>query len=231
MHRSPFRHPLVPAVLLAALCVALTGCEGESSDPFSVSVDPTTSSAPPVSAAPTSLAPPTPPALPVTPPPSAGVIAADCVGGWLTPASGTPDFTRPIDRIRRVAPFAGPVEVVEMRLFVGPESPVSDKNYLQDIRRWYVKLYAANDLSYQGRFLVEERRFGTGVVAVAPYDTAGFASPDWIGFQWDADDERPATYEGLPGRWRGVPYDFVRGGEGLTIPGLPDEVVGCLDGS
>ncbi len=116
-----------------------------------------------------------------------------------------------------------------MRLFVGPESPPSDKNYLEDIRRWYVRLYAADDLTYQGRFLVEERRFGTGVVAVAPYDTTGFTSPDWIGFQWDAAETSARRYEGLPGAWRGIAYDFVEGGEGLTIPGLPDEVAGCLD--
>jgi hypothetical protein len=41
---------------------------------------------------------------------------------------------------------------------------------------------------------------------------------------------------GLPGLWAGVPYDFVRGGGGPDtpgpgIPGLPEEVVGCLDGT
>jgi hypothetical protein len=118
-----------------------------------------------------------------------------------------------------------------MRSFVGPESPPSEKGYLKDIRRWYVKLYAADDLTYQGRFLVEQRRFGRGVVAVAPYDTAGFSSPDWVGFQYDGSDPHRRAYEGLPGEWRGVPYDFVRGGGGLTIAGLPDDVRGCLDGT
>ena len=69
--------------------------------------------------------------------------------------------------------------VVDMRTFVGPESPPDNKNYLKDIRRWYVKAYAKGDPAFQGRFLVEQRRFGEGVVAVAPYDTSGFASPNY----------------------------------------------------
>ncbi len=98
------------------------------------------------------------------------------------------------------------------------------------VQRWYVKLYARRDFSFAGRFLVEARRFGQGVAAVAPYDTSGFASPDWIGFQLTA-DLAPTSYQGLPGQWAGLPYDFVEGGQGLTIPGLPDEVVGCVDGT
>jgi hypothetical protein len=117
-----------------------------------------------------------------------------------------------------------------MRMFVGDESPPEDKNYLENIVRWYVKMYAADDPSYQGRFLVEDRRFGTGLVAVAPYDTTGFGSPDWIGFQYETGTE-PKAYEGLPGRWNGIPYDFVQGGASLTMPGLPEDLAGCLDGT
>jgi len=69
------------------------------------------------------------------------------------------------------------------------------------------------------------------VAAVAPYDTSGFRSPDWTGFQWDSADTEARAYPGLPGRWAGIPYDFVRGGAGLDIPGLPDEVRGCLGGT
>ena len=133
--------------------------------------------------------------------------------------------------IRRIDPTLGKPAVVDMRYFVGPESPPSEQGYLQDIERWYVKLYDERDLSYQGRFLVEQMRFGRGVVAVAPYDTQGFRSPDWSGFQWDAGDPARKAYAGLPGTWRGIRYDFVKGGAGLTIPGLPAEVVGCLDGT
>jgi hypothetical protein len=66
---------------------------------------------------------------------------------------------------------------------------------------------------------------------VAPYDTGGFRSPDWIGFQFDAADAASNAYPGLPGTWEGTPYDFVDGGEGLTFAGLPSQVVGCLRGT
>ena len=96
-------------------------------------------------------------------------------------------------------------------MFVGPESPPSAgddaKGYLQDIRRWYIKLFVPSDLSYQGRFIVEQRVFGRGVAAVAPYDTEGFSSPDWSGFQYDSANRLRRPYPGLPGRWSGIRYD------------------------
>ena len=117
-----------------------------------------------------------------------------------------------------------------MRLFVGPESPPSDKNYLEDIRRWYGEAVRGRRFStYQGRFLVEERRFGTGVVAVAPYDTTGFTSPDWIGFQWDAARNERAPVRGTPRRLAGDRLRLRGGWRGADDPGLPDEVAGCLD--
>ncbi len=118
-----------------------------------------------------------------------------------------------------------------MRHFVGPESPPSDKGYLLEVERWYIKLFAQDDMSFQGRFLVETRTFGRGLSAVAPYDTEGFHSPDWVGFQFEGSTLASKSYPGLPGRWSGTPYDFVRGGAGLKIPGLPDEVLGCLAGT
>jgi hypothetical protein len=119
-----------------------------------------------------------------------------------------------------------------MRYFEGPESPPApDKGYLLVVERWYVKLYAERDLSFQGRFLVESRRFGRGTVAVAPYDTTGFRSPDWIAFQYESADPELRYYEGLPGTWSGTAYDFVQGGADLRFPGLPENVVGCLDAS
>ena len=118
-----------------------------------------------------------------------------------------------------------------MRYFVGPESPPSTQPESLRVDRWYVKLYAAHDIGFQGRFLVEKRVFGSGVAAVAPYDTRGFVSPDWVGFQWNAGDPKRKAYPGLPGRWAGIPYDFVKGGQGIHFQGLPDRVIGCLDGT
>jgi hypothetical protein len=221
-------------VLLSSVaCDAVGGSDDDdgapSAGPFSNA--PSATTAPPISVAPaaTSVS-PTPPATPATPPPTRGEPRPDCVNGWVMPPDGAAERTTPIRVIRRTAPFTGDYVVVDMRMFVGPESPPSDKGYLKAVRRWYVKLYAVEDPAYQGRFLVERRRFGSGVVAVAPYDTEGFRSPDWIGFQWEQ-GAAAKRYEGLPGRWEGIPYDFVTGGAGLTIPGLPDEVRGCLDGT
>jgi len=209
-------------LIAASVCVAvLTTCDaapqnGVTPSPvLTPSVDPT----------------PTPPALPETPPPTGAEPSETCTSGWVTPKAGTPLADQSVGIVRRTAPFDGPVTVVDMRYFVGPESPPSDKGYILEIRRWYIKLFAPDDLAYQGRFIVEARRFGRGVAAVAPYDTHGFNSPDWVGFQWDAADTEPKGYPGLPGTWRGIPYDFVRGGAGLAIPGLPAEVGGCLEGT
>ena len=174
---------------------------------------------------------PTPPALPTPPPSKKGPASPTCKSGWVTPARNSRRFTDPLGLIRLASPVEGPLEVVDMRYFVGPESPPSEQGYLKDIERWYIKLFAVDEPAYQGRFLVELRRFGRGVVAVAPYDTKGFAAPDWSGFQFNAGHPARKAYPGLPGTWQGIRYDFVNGGEGLTIPGLPDAVVGCLDGT
>jgi hypothetical protein len=125
----------------------------------------------------------------------------------------------------------GPLVVMDMRYFEGPESPPSEQGYLLSVQRWYIRMYAKDDPAFQGRFLVEARRFGRGLSAVAAFDTNGWRSPDWTGFQFDSPDTATKAYPRLPGTWEGVPYDFVKGGAGLQIPGLPDEVVGCLDGT
>jgi hypothetical protein len=141
----------------------------------------------------------------------------------------------------RFLDIPGGLRVEDIRFFQGPESPPSEKLYNLLVKRWYVKGSARGDPSYRGRWLVERRTFGDGVVAVAPYDTEGFRSPDWVGFQYEGPEsgeatvedgsDRPRRYRGLPGRWVGTPYDFVEGGEGLDMPGLPREVVGCMDGT
>jgi len=198
-----------------------------------------TSSPPPASASPTPSATPsatpiasvTPPATPAVPPPTKGPATASCVEGWQTPAAGTPAFTDPLGIIRRTTGVKGPLVVVDMRRFVGPESPPSEQGYLLAVERWYIKLYAVDEPAFQGRFLVESRRFGRGLSAVAPYDTHGFRSPDWVGFQFDSGDLTRKAYPGLPGTWSGIPYDFVKGGAGLKFPGLPAEVMGCLEGT
>lgn len=210
---------------IACCLVALTACDGAANTPPSASPSPFLTSSD--GAAPS----PTPPALPTSPPPIRGEPTAGCVEGWVASDPEGAAVRRALGSVRSVAPFQGRARIVEARYFVGPESPPSDKGYLHEVQRWYIKLFAPRDLAYQGRFIVESRQFGRGLVAAAPYDTAGFRSPDWVGFQWDAADTEAKGYAGLPGTWRGIPYDFVRGGAGLEIPGLPAEVSGCLEGS
>ena len=230
------RFSVLPIALLAAVVLAVA-CDAGAPGGVSTSSTPDRSnpSGPsPISTAPT-LPTPTRPALPDRPPRTHGAPSATCVNGWRTPLPDSPDATDPLGIIRRATGEEAAFRVVDMRLFVGPESPPSigpgAKGYLQGIRRWYIKLYAPDDLAFQGRFLVEQRRFGRGLSAVAPYDTDGFRSPDWHGFQLDSADAAPRVIPGLPGTWTGVEYDFVTGGEGLDLPGLPAAVVGCLQGS
>lgn len=212
---------ITTALVIAAALAACTSDDTPS--------DPQTG-APPVTPvqSPDATSSPTPPALPEQPLPRRGEATLGCVNGWVRPPDDSPRFRQPLGIIRRTTGVEGPLEVVDIRYFEGPESPPSEQGYLQVVQRWYVKLYAAEDLSFQGRFLVEARRFGRGLAGVAPYDTTGFTSPDWIGFQYESEDVEPKRYEGLPGAWTGLPYDFVVGGAGLTIPGLPEEVTGCL---
>jgi hypothetical protein len=221
----------IAAVSLVLLAGACTG-DGEADDGTPPPTGPTTTTAPvsPVEE-PSAIPSPTQPALPAEPPPTSGPQAAGCVNGWITPPEDSPRYLQPLGIIRRATGVEGPLRVVDLRYFEGPESPPTDKGYLLVVQRWYVKMFAEDDLAFQGRFLVEARRFGRGLAAVAPYDTGGFASPDWIGFQFDSADLEPRAYEGLPGTWPGEPYDFVDGGAGLRIPGLPDDVAGCLDGT
>jgi hypothetical protein len=173
--------------------------------------------------------------------PQPGQGAARCEDGFTRPGPGTPVYNKALFVIRRTMRVQGDFSVDEMRYFEGPESPPSDKNYLSTVRRWYVKASLAEGPSFRGRWLVEERTFGSGVAAVAPYHTRGFRSPHWTAFQWETvgPAANPRKYPGLPGTWAGSPYDFVTGeppdegvpGEALTIPGLPPEVAGCLKGT
>ena len=215
------------AAALALVAALGSACDSDTSSTGGASATPTPAIAPTEDVVPS----PTRPAEPARAVPTRGAPSARCVEGWRTPPRDTPLFTDPLGIIRRTAPVDGDFVVVDMRYFTGPESPPSDKGYILEIDRWYIKLYVGTDWSYQGRFIVEQRTFGRGVAAVAPYDSRGFRSPDWTGFQWDSADTEARRYPGLPGEWRGIPYDFVTGGQGLDIPGLPDEVRGCLAGT
>ena len=173
-----------------------------------------------------------------TPPPLPGrELVGGCVNGFTDLAPEDPardEALRVLGRATGVPP--GRFDVVDIRYFEGPESPPSEREYLLNVRRWYVKATVRGDDSLAGRFLIEKRSFGAGVVAVAPFDTTGIRSPDWVGFQLIEGSE-PQAYPGLPGEWAGEPYDFVTGRDPQTreevfgFPGLPVEVAGCLEGT
>jgi hypothetical protein len=222
------------ALMLSLVAVSCAAGDGDprAAAPGSSAVAATPSSSTSATPSSTSATPPTRPPIPKVAPPTRGTASSGCVDGWETPARGDPRRDVPWRVIRAETGWRGTFVVVDMRYFTGPESPPEpDKGYLRVVQRWYVKGFVREDPALQGRFLVERRRFGSGVSAVAPYDTRGWASPDWTGFQLDTADPTPRTYPGLPGRWSGIPYDFVDGGGGLRIPGLPAEVTGCLDGT
>ena len=209
--------------IIVATLLLLASCDGDDVFFSTPSEEPS-----PFPSTPTAAS-PTPPAVPETPPPTSGDITEACVDGWRTPPADSSLARFPLKVIGRTVEMPADPVIVDMRYFTGPESPPSDKGYIATVERWYVKLYSEADLTFQGRFIVESREFGDGVAAVAPYDTEGFRSPDWSGFQWNEADRTRKAYAGLPGRWRGIRFDFVTGGAGLDIPGLPAEVKGCLD--
>lgn len=162
-----------------------------------------------------------------------GEVTDNCVEGWTVPDPDSPLGRTPLRVIKRTMRFDGELVAEEMRYFEGPESPPSGQGYLAVVERWYVKGSLQDDPSFRARWIVERRLFGSGVAAVAPYETEGYASPDWTAFEYTSADTERREYPGLPGDWVGDPYDFVTGSEELDIRvrGLPDEVIGCLAGT
>lgn len=211
------RFRLTPILLSAALTLA--ACTGDEPSPSAT--PPLAMSEPPEEG---------------TPPPLPGrELVGECLNGYTDLAPEDPsreEALRVLARATGIAP--GRFDVADIRYFEGPESPPSEREYLLNVRRWYVKATVRGNDTYAGRFLIEKRSFGGGVVAVAPFDTEGIRSPDWIGFQL-VDGSEPQAYPGLPGEWAGEPYDFVTGRDPETreevfgFPGLPLEVAGCLE--
>jgi len=170
--------------------------------------------------------PPTgPPAATETSTPVAsGEQATDCVNGWIAPSSDNPLSGTAMYLVERQMGVSGSWTIAEMRYFTGPDVAWSETP-APSVDRWYVKA-SLDGQDFRARWLIEKRSdLVFGVVAVAPYDSTGFASPDWTGFVGDG---QPQTYLGLPGQWSGTPYDFVSGAGYSGEPGLPDEVIGCL---
>jgi hypothetical protein len=204
----------------------LTGCgdsddEADETTTTTSSEESTTSSSAPTSA-PTATGAPTTEA-------ASGEAGPGCVNGWTTPEPGTAQRQEPLDLICEQMGITGEFEVVEMRYFTGPEVPWILEPRPEVVERWYVKAALVDDPSFEARWIVEARDEAVrGIAAAAPVDSAGYQSPDWMGFVGDG---APQPVPGLPGQWQGSPYDFVTGEDDGGNPGLPEENERCLDGS
>jgi len=125
--------------------------------------------------------------------------------------------------------LSDPLVIEDMRYFIGPDPPNILDPRFEAVEHWYIKATLSSDPTYRGRWLVEKRdEQRLGVSAVAPYETVGYSSPDWHGFEGDG---LPRTIEGLPGQWAGIDYDFVTGEGDGGFPGLADSLSECMSGT
>lgn len=140
-----------------------------------------------------------------------------CVQGWVTP--------RPTSKLRKAAldmlreQRGERFVVLEMRYFVGPEDAEVIGPQRQ-VERWYVKARSLADRSRQQRWLLRRAAVGSGIDAVAPFDSKGYGPGTWR--RPDAVDESTAD----PFQH---PCDTARAG--ARCMGLPRAVLGCLKGT
>lgn len=140
-----------------------------------------------------------------------------CVQGWVRPRAGSKLRKAALDMLReqRGERFV----VLEMRYFVGPE----DAEVIgpqRRVERWYVKARSLADRSRQQRWLLRRAAVGSGIDAVAPFDSSGYGPGIWR--RPDAVDESTADPFQRP-------CDVARAG--ARCMGLPRSVLGCLQGT
>jgi hypothetical protein len=140
-----------------------------------------------------------------------------CVQGWVRPRAGSKLRKAALDMLReqRGERFV----VIEMRYFVGPEDAEVIGPQRQ-VERWYVKARSLADRSRQQRWLLRRAAVGSGIDAVAPFDSTGYGPGTWR--RPDAVDESTAD----PFQH---PCDVARAGS--RCMGLPRAVLGCLQGT
>lgn len=176
-------------------------------------------SAPPASAPVPAIKRAPPPAPPIVSgrSSSSGAPSPSCVKGWLTPERGSPLRSAALNMLR-----TRPGErfvVDEMRYFVGPEdADVVDRS--GNVERWYVKAYSELEPRRRQRWLVRRAALGSGIDAVAPYESTGYGPSVWR--RPDARDESVADPFERP---------CSEAEPGGKCMGLPREVLGCLSGT
>jgi hypothetical protein len=150
-------------------------------------------------------------------PQTSGAPSPTCVKGWVTPERGSSLRSAVLNMLRNRPGERFVVE--EMRYFVGPEDgDVVDPR--GNVERWYVKAYSELEPRRRQRWLARRAALGSGVDAVAPYESTGYGPSVWR--RPDASDESLADPFEHPCR-------DARPGE--KCMGLPREVLGCLAGT
>ncbi len=148
---------------------------------------------------------------------ASGEPSPTCIHGWSAPPRGSALRKVALDMMR-----AAPDErflVDEIRYFVGPEdADVVDRAH--DVERWYVKARSETQPERQLRWLVRRAAAGSGIDAVAAYDSRGYGPSTWV--RSDAVD--PSLADPFQ-----RPCDRTQGDE--RCMGLPREVLGCLSGT
>jgi hypothetical protein len=140
-----------------------------------------------------------------------------CVQGWVRPRPGSKLRKAALDMLReqRGERFV----VIEMRYFVGPEDAEVIGPQRQ-VERWYVKARSLADRSRQQRWLLRRAAVGSGIDAVAPFDSTGYGPGIW---------RRPdAVNESTADPFQ-HPCDTAHAG--ARCMGLPRAVLGCLQGT
>jgi hypothetical protein len=228
--------------IYAAVVLALAGCGGSTVTTTLTALPPETL-APTVTPTSTPLSTPNPTQTPAgtspvettaTPQSTASPAAAAtpwpaCINGWTSLPEGDAKRDEGLEILVNYMGLTDPLVVDDLRYFVGPDPDNILDPRFENVERWYIKATLSTDPTYRGRWLIERRTEDRlGVSAVAPYDTAGYVSPDWHGFEGDG---APRAIEGLPGLWGGIDYDFVTGEGDSGYPGLPDSQSECLSGT
>jgi hypothetical protein len=146
-----------------------------------------------------------------------GAPSETCIHGWTSPGRGSPLRKAALDmmRERNSERFV----VLEIRYFRGPED-AEVMGPPREVERWYIKARSASRRGRAQRWLVRRAAVGSGIDAVAPFDSTGYGPGIW---------RRPdALDESLSDPFQ-RPCDRARAGE--KCMGLPRQVLGCLQGT
>ena len=146
-----------------------------------------------------------------------GAPSETCVHGWTSPPRGSPLRKAALDMMRERS--SERFVVLDIRYFRGPE----DAEVIgppREVERWYIKARSVGRRARGQRWLVRRAAVGSGVDAVAPFDSTGYGPGIW---------RRPdALDESLSDPFQ-RPCDGARAGE--KCMGLPRQVLGCLQGT